>query len=607
MAKYIIDFQPIGRRGDCSDTETVLDCARSLGIGINSVCGGSGTCFACKVQIITGSVSEPVPAELEAFSQEELEMGWRLACQVHITGDCRVFVPPESMTTSQRLQVEGLEVPVTANPPVYSYHLHLLPPSIQDLQADRERVFTGLKTKYDININHLDFNLLRHFSSMVRELNWNFQVSVRGDELIAIYKPRKITLGLALDIGTTKIAAYLLDMTSGKTLFTQGVMNPQISYGEDVISRITQAMKSEADSEKMQSVLTTGINDLVREMCQKIGGDVSDIVEAVVVGNTAIHHLFLKLPVKQLVMAPFIPVISSSLEVKARELKLNFAPGAYVYLLPNIAGFVGADHVSALLATRPWELTGTSLLIDIGTNTEISITHKKKTTAVSCASGPAFEGGHITNGMRASNGAIEKVRIEGVKISLQTIGNAAPVGICGSGILDAMAQLFLGGIIDKGGKMQPDHPAVRQGKKQREFVLSPGRGETPEIVITQQDIRELQLAKAAIRTGIQALLNANKCTEDDIDRVIVAGAFGSYIDISSAITIGMFPDIPLAKYQQVGNAAGTGARMALISMSQRKIAENIGKKVNYLELAGSPDFMATFVKAGFLGKYRLEK
>jgi len=605
MAKYKITFQPLGRRGEITADETLLDCARRLGVGINNVCGGNGTCLACRLQVVEGKVTAPTRVEAKAFSPAELSRGWRLACRTRLESDGRIFIPAESMTTSQRLQVEGLEVPVTANPPVQAYHLQLSPPTLHDLRADSERVIAALKEKYGVVSRRVDFGLLQELSPSLRRLDWNFQVVVRGEEIIAVRPPRKAVLGLAVDIGTTKVAAYLLDLTSGKTLLSKGLMNPQIVYGEDVISRITLAMKIPAEAARLQRVLVEAVNHLGSEMCGQIGAESGDITETVIVGNTAIHHLFLKLPVAQLVAAPFLPVVASSYEVKARELGLKFAPGSYVYLLPNIAGFVGADHVAALLATRPWENEGTTLLIDIGTNTEISLTYKKKTTAVSCASGPAFEGGHITHGMRAGNGAIEKVRIQGAQIFNQTIGRQPPAGICGSGILDALAEMYRSGIIDQGGKMNPDHTAVRQGAKHREIVLSPKQGDAPEIVITQQDVRELQLAKAAIRVGIQALLNAYKITEKSISRVIIAGAFGSYIDVASAITVGMLPDIPLAKYQQVGNAAGTGARLALISAAQRSIAENIAGKIDYLELAGAPGFMSLFVRAGALGKYKL--
>jgi len=294
------------------------------------------------------------------------------------------------------------------------------------------------------------------------------------------------------------------------------------------------------------------------------------------------------------------------MDIKARDLGLKIAPGAYTHLLPNIAGFVGADHTSMLLATEAWRAEGVLLAIDIGTNTEVSLIDGGWITSVSCASGPAFEGGHIKDGMRAARGAIERLRLVSDDIQYQTIEGAPPVGLCGSGILDAMAQLYLAGIIEESGRMVEGHPRLRRGK-QREFVLvsEEERGDKPAIVITQQDVRELQLAKAAIRTGIQVLLETNRRTDEEIGQVVIAGAFGSYIDVASAITIGMLPALPLDRFRQVGNAAGMGAKLALISRHKRAEAQALASRVNYIELASAPDFMHTFVQAGSLGKYRM--
>ena len=274
------------------------------------------------------------------------------------------------------------------------------------------------------------------------------------------------------------------------------------------------------------------------------------------------HHLFLRLPVKQLAVSPFVPAVSRALEVKARELGLDIAPGAYVHLLPNIAGFVGADHVSMLLATDAWQAKEATVALDIGTNTEVSLICKGKIVTTSCASGPAFEGGHIKYGMRAATGAIERLRIDGDKIQYQTIDGAPPVGICGSGILDALAQLYLANIIDEGGRIIDNRPRVRTYKGQREFVLvsREERKGKPAITITQHDVRELQLAKAAIRTGIQILLEASGCAEDDIKQVIIAGAFGTYIDISSAVAIGMLPSLPLKPLPAGGQRCRHGSQ-----------------------------------------------
>jgi uncharacterized 2Fe-2S/4Fe-4S cluster protein (DUF4445 family) len=339
---------------------------------------------------------------------------------------------------------------------------------------------------------------------------------------------------------------------------------------------------------------------LAADLCAETQAKPTDIVEAVVVGNTAIHHLFLRLPVKQLGLAPYIPALRSSIDIKAREVGLNVAPGAYVHLLPNIAGYVGADHVAMLLATRMAETNQTTLAIDIGTNTEICLNYRGRMTSVSCASGPAFEGAHIKFGMRAAPGAIEHVRLSGEKLEIQTIGGEAPIGICGSGLLDVVAQLRLNNVLDRQGRMGPGkHALVRSQNGTTEFVLAERADQEP-VTLSQKDVRELQLAKAAIRLGIQALVIAEGITEEEIEQVVIAGAFGTFINVESAITIGMLPALPLERFRQVGNAAGTGARLALISQTQRAAAEQIAQRDGYIELAAVPNFNRKFAEATYL-------
>ena len=541
MTAYAIDFEPLGRRGHCQGNESLLTCAHQLDIGVNALCGGSGKCHSCKVRVLSGAVSEPTSPEGECFSRQELQDGWRLACQTYPRSNCRLNIPAESMTASQRIQVEGLEIRIPKN-----------------------------------------------------------QVAAASS-----YPSPK--LGLAIDLGTTKIAGYLIDLSDSRTLASQGIMNPQISYGEDIISRITRVVKSPDEGIRLQKLVVEALNKLAIDLCTEVDANVDEIVEAVVVGNTVMHHLFLGLPVRQLATSPFVPAVSKAVDIKAHDLGWHIAPGASVHLLPNIAGFVGADHVAMLLAANVRQAEGPILALDIGTNTEVSLIINGEITAVSCASGPAFEGGHIKDGMRAASGAIERLRIEGNHIQYQTIDNAPPAGICGSGILDAIAQLYLAGVIDQGGRITERHPRVHSRRKQREFVLvsEEERDGRPAIVITQPDIRELQLAKAAVRAGIQVLLATRGCSEEEIRQVIIAGAFGSYIDVASAITIGMLPSLPLHRFRQVGNAAGMGAKLALVSPRQRAEAQALASRVHYLELATTPDFMQIFTDASYLGQYRI--
>jgi uncharacterized 2Fe-2S/4Fe-4S cluster protein (DUF4445 family) len=413
-------------------------------------------------------------------------------------------------------------------------------------------------------------------------------------------------LGLAVDLGTTKVAGYLLDLQSGRTLASMGLMNPQIAYGEDVVTRIGRALQSDQEADMLQQLAKQAVAQLASEMTAQLGASPQDVVDAVVVGNTAMHHLLLRLPVEQLVMAPYVPAVSGAMDLKARDIDLHLAAGAYVHLLPNIAGYVGADHVAMILGTELWQAEGTVLALDVGTNTEICLAHEGVLSSVSCASGPAFEGAHIKHGMRAATGAIERLRLVDNDVQYHTVGAAPPVGLCGSGIVDALAQLYLIGVVDRSGRMH-DHPRIRTRDGQHEFVLvgDPAESAGSAITITQRDVRELQLAKSAIRTGIGALLRAHGLADEDINEVIIAGAFGSYIDVASAIAIGMLPDLPLQRFHQVGNAAGTGARLALISGQQRAIAADVAAGMRYLELASLPNFQELFSVSTYLGPYRV--
>jgi uncharacterized 2Fe-2S/4Fe-4S cluster protein (DUF4445 family) len=594
---FTVDFEPVGRRGQFTGEQSLLECARQLSVDIVSLCGGIGSCEHCKVQVIAGQVSKLTMEEEASLSAKELEQGYRMACMTYPLSDVKLHVPPESLTALQRTQVEGLEVDVEPDPLVRGLDVHLTPPTLASPQADAPNLW-GVLAAQGVEPGVIDFRVQQTLSHQLRENDWQVRVALRGDEIIAVNAPSTRWLGLAVDIGTTKIAGYLLDLETGKTLASKGRMNPQIPYGEDVVSRIAAASKSQEDTDKLQTLLVEALNQLAAELCTEIDAKLEEIVETVVVGNTAIHHLFLGLPVKQLGLSPYVPAVDAALDIKAREIGLGIAPGAYVHLLPNIAGYVGADHVAMLLATRMADKDGVTLAIDIGTNTEICLNHKGKLTSVSCASGPAFEGAHIKFGMRAAPGAIEHVRLEKGRLDIQTIGGESPVGICGSGLLDVVAQLRLNNIVDRSGKMVA-HPLVQKRDTQREFVLADQPTSEP-ITISQKDVRELQLAKAAIRLGIRALVENEGLTENDLEQIIIAGAFGTFIDVKSAITIGMLPDLPLERFTQVGNAAGTGARLALISKAEREKAGKIAKLDGYIELAQMPDFSRKFAEATYL-------
>ncbi len=598
--EYQLDFEPVGRRGVCQADQSLLEAARQLGVDLVSLCGGFGACESCKVQLLAGQLSELTLAEQDVFTQSELAAGYRLACLTYPRSDCKIGVPLESLSTPMRTQVEGLESQAVVEPAIHSVSVQLQPPSLSHPQADAESLLGRLNQATDLAADTIDLALLRELSSNLRAWNWRGQAHVRNREVIAFTPVQTTSLGLAVDLGSTGIAGYLVDLESGQTLAARGRMNPQISYGEDIVSRCTYAMKSPEAARQMQAIVVEALNELAAGLCAEIGASPRQILEAVIVGNTAMHHLLLNLPVRQLVAAPFVPAVVSSLELKGREIGLEVAPGAYLHLLPNIAGFVGADHVAMLLATAAEWSGQTVLALDIGTNTEISlISPGRAITCLSCASGPAFEGYHIKDGTRAKPGAIERIQLSDGDIQFKTIEDAPPAGICGSGILDAVAQLHLAGVLAENGRMQLDaHPRLRQQGDRREFVLveEDRRAERKEITVTQDDIREIQLAKAAIQTGIQVLIAESGLPLQAIDRVIIAGAFGSYIDVANAIAIGMLPTLPLERFKQVGNAAGIGAKLALLSRSKRAEAQALHSRVNYVELAQYPRFGYIFAQ-----------
>jgi len=548
---FRIDFEPLGRRGEARRGQTLLEAAQAAGVGLASICGGSGTCEECRLRLAAGKLTLPTPVEEAALSKADLAAGYRLACQAEPLSDLKLDIPPESLTAPQRLQLEGQETSLTPRPAVTTPGAY----------------------------------------------------------------------GLAVDVGTTKLAAYLVRLESGETVARAGAMNPQVAYGEDVISRIAYAGREPDGAKKLQAVLLESLNLLLAEMCAEAHVPAERVEDAVLVGNTAMHHLFAGLPVEQLGHAPFSPATTKPLSIPAGKSGLNLAPGAKIYLPPVIAGYVGADHVSMLLATEAWwamrsevepqrredreeksdkpsrssNLHGenssqTVIALDIGTNTEISLIANGQVTCCSCASGPAFEGAHIHEGMRAASGAIERARWSDGKILWQTIVDQPPVGICGSGILDVVAALLDGGLVRPTGALQTGPGS--------EYVLVPASqaGLGRDLVVTRKDIHEIQLAKSAIRAGLETLLEKAGLTSTDLDEFIVAGAFGTYLDLRSAVRVGMFPPLPLERFRQVGNAAGIGAKQMLVSVDKRREAERIAGKIGYVELTTQAAFTLLFMK-----------
>ena len=600
--KIIVDMQPVGRRIDIEAGQTLLEAAQAAGIGLVSLCGGEGWCESCLVRVTGGEVNQPSESEKNYLGEQALKTGLRLACQTIPQTDVRIDILPESLSTPQRLQVEGKDFDIPLSPAVQTIDLQLSPPTPKDLRSDADRLKDALVEKKITGVR-LELPVLASLSDDLRKNKWAACVILRQNEVIAILPPGSGIYGISVDIGTTKLALYLVDLLNGKVVEKVGEMNPQIAYGEDVVSRIGYTNQHQDGREKLQNTLVDTISKKIQDVCRSTGINHSQIVDAVIVGNTAIHHLFVGLPVKQLGLAPYVPAISEPIDVRARELGFELAPGAYIHLLPNIAGYVGADHSAVILSTELWKTKKTVLIIDIGTNTEISLASNGRLLSCSCASGPAFEGAHIANGMRAAPGAIERVQILNGEIKLFTIDDKPPVGICGSGILDVVAEMKAANLIDEKGALIEGQLNIRKNEKNSlEFLLVPASvtGHGRDLTVSRWDINEIQLAKAAIRAGLETLLVKADITAQDIDEFIIAGAFGTYIDVSNAVKIGMFPNIPIDRFRQIGNAAGMGAVQALLSIEYRELIKDVIKKVEYIELTIYEDFQKEFLAAMYL-------
>ena len=610
---YLIDLQPVGRRIRIEAGKSLLAAAQAAGVELISICGGIGICDGCRVRVRQGDLSPLSLEEEAALEPQEISQGYRLACQALPQSDCHVDIPPESLTTPQRLQVEGQETQVQLHPAVSWLDISVDPPTLHDLRSDLARLSDALEERGYPSLT-FDLVLLAELSEVMRGQDWRARFALRGERVVGLLKPDtdgspgERLYGFAADVGTTKLAGYLVDLSDGKTVGMAGAMNPQIGYGEDVISRILVANEQVDGRQVLQARLVSTLNEMVASLCQEAGVSLAQVVEAVLVGNTAMHHLLAGLPVRQLGTAPYVPAVSQALEFPARSIGLELAPHAYVYLPPNIAGYVGGDHVAMLLAAGLGQDSSTILALDIGTNTEISLSINGRILTCSTASGPAFEGAHIHDGMRAAPGAIERIKMDRGEIRTFTIGEKPPVGICGSGILDAVAGLLSTGLVNTAGNIlavsvNPSeqgyaYPVIDKDRT-RAVVLAPAAetGHGRDILITRKDVNEIQLSKGAIRTGIEVLLAHAGISPAEIERFIVAGAFGTYLDIHSAVRIGMFPNLPVERFQQVGNAAGAGARQMLVSVERRRKAVELAERSEYIELTTHPDFKDQFIKS----------
>jgi len=609
----LIHFQPLGSKVESERGKTILDLARIAGVSIESICNSLGKCGKCKVVVRSGQpgLSPHTSSELKTLSEQELRSGKRLACQARVLDSTNIVVevPEESRRGHHRLLASGVEPKIGLAPAVSKIVLKLPPATLKDLRADDDRLLEILRKRARVRAA-LSPGVHRDLPRALREKSWTTTVTLFRKEDIIRAEPGDTSgslYGMAVDVGTTKVVAYLIDLNTGEIVSTESMPNPQIPFGEDLMSRISYVMKDKNGAVQLQRAIVDGVNELMAKLCRNRGIEADEILETMVVGNTAMHHMFFGIPAEHVAAAPYAPAVRTSLSMNPGHIGLNTYPFGRVSSLPNIAGFVGADAVADLISSGLYKDKDIGMMIDIGTNTEIIAGSKDRLISCSCASGPAFEGAHIKYGMRASTGAIERVWIDPItkRVSIRTIDDAPARGICGSGIVDTVSEMFKAGIVDPSGKISNSAglAGVRKGGNGLpEFVLVKGNETATgqDITIAQYDIQEIQLAKAAIFTGVSVLMKRLKVRCSELKRVYAAGAFGTYVDATSAISIGMYPDVPVDRIEFIGNAAGSGARMCLKSTKMRDLADTLSKKVEYVELASEKNFQNEFAMAMFL-------
>lgn len=630
-ASHEVTFQPAGRRERVLPDTDLLAVARGLGVEIESACGGKGVCGKCRVRIDpadAGLVSAPTEVETRLLGAEALTNGFRLACQTRVHGDVRVFVPEESRRARQVVRKEAGERTVPLDAAVKAYPVVLQAPTLEDPTADAERLLAALEEQHGLTGLTFDLEALQALPRAARQSDWELVAIVwRGDtrpgahggnivDVQPMSDPSRV-LGLAVDVGTTTIAAYLVDLLDGEILATESAMNPQIAFGDDVIARLYHALHSDDGVQELQRTVIAEIEKLGLKAALSRGLSPEDIFDVVLVGNTAMHHLFLGLDARSLGTAPFTPAVKRSVDTTASALGLGFHPRCRLHVLPVEAGFVGADNVAVVIAEEPYDQDDVLLIVDIGTNGELVLGNRKRMVSASCATGPALEGAHIEFGMRAAPGAIERIRIDPdtLEVEFKVIGldgwhtshpagEVGARGICGSGIIEAAAEMFKAGVILPGGGFNPEVSHERMifedGRPRRFVIARPeetaiGRA----ITVALKDIRSIQLAKAALRAGAEILLRTYGVEKPD--RILLAGAFGSYIDKYHALAIGMLPNCEPEDVTSVGNSAGDGARFALLNISKRREAEWAAEAIEYVELATDRDFQREYMKAMAFG------
>ncbi|RJR42337.1 MAG: DUF4445 domain-containing protein [Desulfobacteraceae bacterium] len=649
--KVKIIFQPSGRRWEVKKGISIIEASRQLGVDIESLCGEKKVCGKCRVRVeeglfekygISSSGDHASPwqeQEGKFITPSERKEGFRLGCCARVNGEMLIFVPEESRAGKQVVSKAARDIPIRWDPAVKCYHVEAEKPTFQDPKGDLERVLERLNSEHGLKNLDIDYLALRTLPDCLRQGGWSVTLAVWMDREIIRVMPGRVEewYGMAIDIGTTTVAAYLCNLATMKVLDTASMMNPQCKYGEDVMSRITYSATHKDGLERMSDDLLEGLNSLVAQACESThppenkaapkGPDGSfapsssyaclrpeDLLDVTIVGNTAMHHILLKLNPEHVGMAPFPPVVHKGLDIKARDLGIGVNESAYVCILPNEAGFVGADNVGVLIAEEPYKSERVQLIIDIGTNGELVLGNRDKLISSSCATGPALEGAQLAFGMRAAPGAIERIRIdpETHEVDYKVVGRetwrsySKPAemgtkGICGSGILDVLAELYRSGVVLKSGRFNPSQKTNRfrrnPANNQPEFVIAWAEETSigKDIVITQKDVRQIQLAKGALYCGCKLMMR--RMGVRSVDVVKIAGAFGTHVDREKALIMGLFPDCPMENILAVGNAAGDGARAALLNRKKREEAEWVAANVEYIELTVEEDFEKEFMQA----------
>ena len=596
-----LSFRPEGGEVRVPAGTTVFDAASWNGIAIDSTCGGHGTCRKCKVRVASGEV--PIDAvDPRAFSPDELRDGWRLACRAAAAEDLEIDVPP--LQTRPKAALVGVGRHVILRPSVQKRHIAMEEPSLEDQASDLERIERAVD---DIALTFHPA-AARTLGRTLRQSNFDVTVVV-CDELVIDVEPGDTTdrrHAISFDLGTTTVVATLLDLNTGQPLAVRSVLNRQQPFGADVISRVSATMMDPDALETLQARAAETLNLLAGEVCEEAGVETEDVYEMVLCGNVTMTQIALGIDPEPLAVAPFIMAARRLPPVTASDFGVHIHPRAPAFVFPALGAYVGGDIIAGMLATGLTRDRRLRLFIDVGTNSEIALGSNERVVSTAAPAGPAFEAAQIRCGMRAAEGAIEGVRISGDDIALEVIGDAAPVGMCGSGLVDAVAQLVSAGLLDHSGRFVPDeqaaegHPGlaprlVKVGEE-RVFVLA-WRGDDPAnaIYLSQRDVRELQFAKASIATGWHILLTELGATADDITQVLLAGSFGSYLSPASAVKIGLVPKLPLPRIISAGNVAGEGAKMAALSLRERAAADAILEEVEYVELSGRSDFNDMFV------------